>query len=177
MEGLVNPNESDLKTINYNIWIDRAICSGEGIWYIEYDERNFGIEGKIAKLNEIIIHILSSLNNIPYDNKENLITTIKTKQDSLAEILKSYQEIKNEFIQFDSYYRKELFNNIYMTKYCEASFFSFAEKKLCLSVMNDIQFQVKKAFDKFLIKYFDLRNKFFDINKYILRIKKLFNIV
>ncbi len=108
--------------------------------------------------------VLSALNNISDDNKENLINTIKTKQDLLAEILKSYKEIKNDFVQFDSYYRKQLFDNTYKIKYWEASFFSFAEKNLCMSVMNDIQIQLKKAFEKFLFKYFDLRNYFANQN-------------
>lgn len=177
MEGLVNPKESDLKKIHYIIWKDEPICSGEGLWYIEYDERNFGIEAKITKLNEIMTSVLSALNNISDDNKENLINTIKTKQDLLADILKSYKEIKNDFIQFDSYYRKQLFDNTYKIKYWEASFFSFAEKNLCMSIMNDIQIQLKKAFEKFLFKYFDLRNNFFNINNYIIKIIKLFNIV
>ena len=175
MEGLVNPNESDLKEINYDMNIDRPICSVEGIWYVEQEERKFGIEEKIKKLNNLINVLLDSLNNISYNNKENLINTIKTKQNLLNQLLKRYENIKKSFIEYDSYYRKNLFFE-YNIKYWNASIFSSDESKICLSVMNDIQIRLKKRFENFLFDYFDLRNSFFDINNYIIKVKKLFNI-
>ena len=176
MEGLINPNQSDLKNIHYFLWLDELICCVEGIWYIEHEETNFGIENKIQRLDEIINHIVYALDNISYDDKPNLIKTIRTKQNSLSDLLKRYREIKQKYIDFDFYYREKLFEE-YKTKYFNASFFVFTEKKLCMSVMNDIKICLKKKFDDFLLNYFDLRNSFFDINNYILKIKKLFNII
>ncbi len=175
MDGLINPNQSDLKEIKYDLNMDRADCSIEGIWYVEHEESKFGIEEKIKKLNDIINNILDPLNNISYDDKENLINTIKTKQNLLNQLLKRFQNIKKNFIEFDSYYREILFAE-YRRKYCNAPLFDFTEKNLCLSVMNDIQIRLKKRFEDFLFDYFDLRNTFFDINNYILKTKILFNI-
>lgn len=175
MEGLDNPNEYDLNRINYDMWIDQLLCSVEGIWYVEHEERNFGIEEKIKKLDNMIKYILNALDNISYDDKENIIKILKIKQDLLAPLLKKYQKIKKDYIEYDTYYRKNLFMT-YKEKYLTASLFAFSEKNVCLSVMNDIQIMLKDRFFDFLYDYFDLRDSFFDINNYILKIKKLFNI-
>ena len=86
MEGLINPNQSDLKNNDYCLWLDEPICCVEGIWYIEHEETNFGIENKIQRLDEIINHILEALNNISYDDKPKLIKTLQTKQYLLADL-------------------------------------------------------------------------------------------
>ena len=85
MEGLINPNQSDLKNNDYCLWLDEPICCVEGICYIEHEETNFGIENKIQRLDEIINHILEALNNISYDGKPKLIKTLQTKQYLLAD--------------------------------------------------------------------------------------------
>ena len=175
MEGLVNPNESDLKNIHYFLYLDDVSCCVEGIRYVEHEEEDFGIEKKIKKLNDIINHILGALDNIPYENKENLIETIKTKQNSLSTLLKRYQDNKKSYIEFDSYYRDNLFQ-VYKRKYLCAPLSAFTQRKICLSVTNDIQIKLKTKFEDFLFDYFDLRNSFFDINIYFIKLKKLFNI-
>lgn len=175
MEGLVNPNESDLKNIHYFLWLDDINCCVAGIYYVEHEESDFGIEEKIRRLNEIINHILDALDNITYEDKENLIKTIKAQQDLLPSLLKRYQDKKKSYIEFDSYYRENLFQ-VYITKYLNAPLLAFTQRKICLSVTNDIQIRLKAKFEEFLFDYFDLRNSFFNINNYILKIKKLFNI-
>ena len=175
MEGLVNPNEYDLNRIKYVLWIDQPLCSVDGIWYVEHEESNFGIEEKIKKLDEIINYILNALNDISYNDKENLVNTLKTKKNLLSDLLKRYQKNKKTFIEFDSYYRENVFQE-YKEKYLDAWLFSFSEKKMCLTVTNDIQRRLKERFYDFLYDYFDLRDSFFAINNYILKIKKLFNI-
>ena len=175
MEGLVNPNEYDLNRIRYVLWIDQPLCSVDGIWYVEHEESNFGIEEKIKKLDEIFNYILNALNDISYNDKENLVNTLKTKKNLLSDLLKRYQKNKKTFIEFDSYYRENVFQE-YKEKYLDASLFSFSEKKMCLTVTNDIQRRLKERFYDFLYDYFDLRDSFFAINNYILKVKKLFNI-
>ena len=175
MEGLVNPNESDLKNIHYCLWLDDFTCSLEGIHYVEHEEEEFGIEEKIKRLNDIINHILGALDNISYENRENMIEAIKTKQNLLSTLLKRYQDNKKSYIEFDSYYRENLFQ-VYKRKYLCAPLLDFTQRKTCLSVTNDIQIRLKAKFNDFLFDYFDIRNSFFSINNYILKIKQLFNI-
>ena len=42
--------------------------------------------------------------------------------------------------------------------------------------MIDIQKLLKKKFEDFCKQYYNIRNEFFEINDYLLKIKKLFNI-
>ena len=175
MEDVVNPLYSDLPDY-YPIYENELRCCVEGIWYVEREHKHFDIKGKIEKLDGIINNIMDKLNNISYDNKENLFNTMKTKKNMLADLLQKYKEKEKNYIETDKFYREELFV-FYRIKYNNTSEFAFSESKMYLSIMNDIQSILRDKFLSFLNDYNDIRNAFFDINNYIIKIKKLFNII
>lgn len=72
------------------------------------------------------------------------------------------------------FYREELFET-YRNKYLSTSFFSFADKKIYLSSMVEIQISLKDKFDDFCEAYYNIRNDFFQINNYIIKFKQLIN--
>ena len=113
------------------------------------------------------------IKNISYENKESLVENMNKKKALLENLLHKYKELEKDYIQTDNYYRENLFQ-FYYNKYENTSFFSFNEKRFLLSVMNDIQIVLKKKFDDLLYDYFNLRNIFFDINNYVIKVRKLF---
>ena len=173
MEGLINPKWSDLN-IPYFIWKDYPICCVAGIQFIEEESRIFGIKEKIVQLDGIANNIINSLANISDGNKDNLLTDIKNKKKLLADLLIKYNEIEKKFIEEDKFYREELFET-YRNKYLSTSFFSFADKKIYLSSMVEIQISLKDKFDDFCEAYYNIRNDFFQINNYIIKFKQLIN--
>ena len=174
MEGLINPEWSDLDPI-YIIWKDEPSCATTGIWFVEREYRIFGIKEKIKNLEGIIDKIMNVLKNITYDNKENLFESIQTKKKMLEDLLLQYNKLEKNYIEFDKYYRQTLFK-FYSYKYYYSPLFAFKEKRTYLSIMNDIQILIKKEFESFCDNYYIIRNSFFDINNYIIKVKKLFNI-
>ena len=174
MEDLVNPLFSDLPDY-YPIYENEVRCCAQGIWFGEREHKHFDIKGKIEKLDGIINNIMNKLNNISYDNKENLFDTMTTKKNMLADLSQKYKEKEKNYIEADKFYREELFI-FYRIKYNNTSEFAFSESKMYLSIMNDIQSLLRDKFRGFLNDYQDIRNSFFDINNYIIKIKKLFDI-
>ena len=98
-----------------------------------------------------------------------------TKKNMLADLSQKYKEKEKNYIEADKFYREELFI-FYRIKYNNTSEFAFSESKMYLSIMNDIQSLLRDKFRGFLNDYQDIRNSFFDINNYIIKIKKLFDI-
>ena len=172
MEDLINPEWSDLN-INYSIFKDEIICCVAGIVFVENESKHFDIRNKIKKLEEVINNSIIQIKNVSYENKESLIENMNEKKAMLENLLNKYEELEKNFTETDQYYRENLFK-FYSNKYDHTSIFSFSERKLLLSVMNEIQILLKKKFDDFLYDYFNLRNAFFDINNYIIKVKKLF---
>ena len=81
MEDLVNPLISDLPDY-YPIYENELRCCVQGIWFVEREPKHFDIKGKIEKLDGIINNIMKKLNNISYDNKENLFDSMRVKKKS-----------------------------------------------------------------------------------------------
>ena len=174
MKELVNPYWSDLDT-DYPLFLGEAISPVYGIYIVENEHSNYNLIGKVQKLDEIIDDVIGKLNKITFENKDNLIDTIKIKKNTLANIISKYEEMVKNFKEIDKIYRVELFE-FYKAKYENASFFAFSERNKYLSIMNDIQLLIKKGYDSFIYDYYQLRNSFFEINKYIIKVKILFQI-
>ena len=151
MEDLVNPLFSDLPHY-YPIYENEFICCVQGIWFVEREQNHFDIKGKIKKLDGIINNIMNKLNNISYDNKENLFDTMTTKKNILADLLQKYKEKEKNYIEADKFYREELFE-FYRIKYNNTSELAFSESKMYLSIMNDIQSLLRDKFRGFLNDY------------------------
>ena len=174
MEGLVNPKTDDINSLVYLIWKDRPNITVEGIWFIQREHNHFGIESKIKQLDDIINHQLNLLNDISYEDKSNLIDKIKIKQQTLQVLMQKYEVIRNIYFDYDKYYREDLFE-FYLNKYKEIPLFHFAERKKFLSIIKEIQELLYQKFIDFCDAYCNIRDDFFEINDYILRIKKFFN--
>ena len=173
MENLVNPTRSELYE-PYYIYTDKPICDVAGIWFVEREPRFFGLEEKISKLTGIIDDIKIALNDIVYEDKENLQETLTTKKNLLGDILSRYKKIEKQYIEDDDYFREKLFS-FYCYKYYITSIFAISERRMYLSCMLNIQRLLKHKFDNFRDGYDNLRNEFFQINNYIIKIKKLLN--
>ena len=107
---VVNPNDYDIDRIRYIIYKDEARRCISGIWFVNGESSHFNIKDKIRKLDEIIDNIINKLNDIPIkENRENLIKIIKDKKGMLANLLKQYNDIEKDYIEYFKYHRKELF--------------------------------------------------------------------
>jgi hypothetical protein len=157
------------------IWKDVTECSVWGIWFVEREPMFFGIEDKISKLDEIIKKVLDRIKTLSEDNKDYFINTIKIKQNHLAELASKYREISKKFIENDAFYREYLFE-LYKKKYNNSHLLDFAERRTCLNVMNGIQILMKEKFTEYCNEYNNIRDSFFGINNFIIKVKKLFNI-
>lgn len=176
MEGLKNISQSYIDNIAMHvIWIDATECCNGGMWFVEREPRHFGIEDKITKLDEIIKKVLDRIKTLSEDNKDYFINTIKIKQNHLATLASKYREISKKFIENDSFYREYLFE-LYKKKYNNYHLLDFAERRTCLSVMNGIQILMKEKFTEYCNEYNNIRDSFFEINNFIIKVKKLFNI-
>ena len=172
MEGLINPYKSP-QEIDYTIYKGFMLCSNEGILFIHNED--FKLKEKIKKLDSIIIKVLDKLKDIDFGIKENIIDAITEKQNLLKDILIKYKEIENKYLEYDHFYRQEVFQ-FYRGEYSNAIMSdNFACKKY-LSIGLDIQILLREKFYDFLNNYCDLIDKFIDINNYIIKIKILFNI-
>ena len=173
MEGLKNISQSYIDNIAMHaVWIDFPDCSVGGIWFVEREPVFFGIEDKITKLDEIIKKVLDRMKTLSEDNKDYYINTIKIKQKHLSQLASKYREISKKFIENDAFYRENLFEQ-YKKKYNNSD---FAERRTCLSVMNGIQILMKEKFTEYCNEYNNIRDSFFEINNFIVKVKKLFNI-
>ena len=176
MEDLVNPFDSDIKNKVYIIFNDGENCSNQGIFFVETEDWNFNIKDKINKLDAIIANLLTKVIETPnQENRENLIKKKKKKKNILADILKQYNELEKNYIEFDKYHRENLFE-FYKNKYQNAWFFDVAEKRMYLSIIKNIEIIIGNKFDEFCKDYVKIRNSFFEINNYIIKLKKLYNI-
>ena len=176
MEGLKNISQSYIDNIAMHaIWIDVTECSVGGIWFVEREPMFFGIEDKISKLDEIIKKVLDGIKTLSEDNKDYFINTIKIKKNHLAKLASKYREISKKFIENDAFYREYLFE-LYKKKYNNSHLLDFAERRTCLSVMNGIQILMKEKFTEYCNEYNNIRDSFFGINNFIIKVKKLFNI-
>ena len=128
MEGISNPYYSDLKQIYYPLEIDSAFCTCIGIWYVEREARFFGIKELIIRLGGIINKLLFKLDNMVYENKENMKKILQEKEESLIELYTQFEEIEKNFTEDDKFFRENLFE-FYRRKYYNLSIFSFSEKK------------------------------------------------
>jgi len=174
MENLVNPTRSELYK-PYYIYTDDPICDVSGIMFVEREPRIFGLEEKISKLTGIIDDIKNALNDIVYEDKDNLHKTLTTKKNLLGDILTRYKKIEKQYIEDDDYFRRKLFS-FYSGKHYFTSIFALSERRMYSSCMLNIQLLLKQKFDDFRDSYDNLRNEFFEINNYIIKIKKLINI-
>lgn len=172
MEELINPYWSDLDT-DYPLFLNETICGVHGIFVVEREYLNFNIKDKIKKLDQIIDNVIIKLANIAYENKDNLLETIKEKKNTLANLVTKFDYLQKNYTELDKFYREDLFE-FYKSKYDDSSIFSFSERKKYLTIMNEIQLLLKKNFDTYLNDYFRLRNTFFEINNYLIKVKILF---
>ncbi len=157
------------------VWIDATFCSIGGKWFVEREPRFFGIEDKITQLDEIIKKVLDRIKTLSEDNKDYFINTIKIKQNQLAKLASEYKEISKKFIENDVFYRENLFE-LYKEKYNNSHLLDFAERRTYLSMMNGIQILMKEKFTEYCNEYNNIRDSFFEINNFIIKVKKLFNI-
>ena len=148
MEGLSNPYYSDIKEIYYPLNLNKAFCSSAGIWYLEREVE---------------------------ENKEITKKLLQEKEELLIELIFQFEEIEKKYTEEDKYFREDLFE-FYAIKYRNLSIFSFLEKKVLMDAMNEIQTQLRKTFFLYVDKYYQIRNNFFEINNYIIKVKRLFNI-
>ena len=175
MEGLSNPYYSDIKEIYYPLNLNKAFCSSAGIWYLEREARFFGIKEIIIKLGGIINKLLFKLDSMVEENKEITKKILQEKEELLIKLIFQFEEIEKKYTEEDKYFREDLFE-FYAIKYRNLSIFSFLEKKVLMDAMNEIQTQLRKTFFLYVDKYYQIRNNFFEINNYIIKVKRLFNI-
>ena len=175
MEGLSNPYYSDINEIYYPLHLNQAFCSSAGIWYLEREARFFGIKEIIIKLGGIINKLLFKLDSMVEENKEITKKLLQEKEELLIELIFQFEEIEKKYTEEDKYFREDLFE-FYAIKYRNLSIFSFLEKKVLMDAMNEIQTQLRKTFFLYVDKYYQIRNNFFEINNYIIKVKRLFNI-
>ncbi len=178
MEDLVNPYDSDIKNRRYTIFNDGDHCSIDGIWFVETESQSwrFNLKDKINKLDTIINNFLNKLDDDPeQENRENLIKMLKEKKCMLADLLTQFNNIEKDYIEFDKYHREELFQ-FYRDKYQYAWIFDFTEKSMYLSIMKNIEIIIRDKFNEFCKTYLKIRETFFKINTYIIKLKKLYNV-
>ena len=175
MESLSNPYYSDIKEIYYPLHLNHNFCSSAGIWYLEREARFFGIKEIIIKLGGIINKLLFKLDSMVEENKEITKKLLQEKEELLIELIFQFEEIEKKYTEEDKYFREDLFE-FYAIKYRNLSIFSFLEKKVLMDAMNEIQTQLRKTFFLYVDKYYQIRNNFFEINNYIIKVKRLFNI-
>ena len=132
------------------------------------------MEGKINSLNKKIDEILECINKSTFDNKNEHIKAINIKKNDLQKLLLKYEDIKQSFVRSDKLYRIDLFQ-FYNRKYDDTALFSFSERRKYLDIMNEIQHLLYNKFVEFYTEYYNIRNSFFVINSYMIKIKKLFN--
>ena len=175
MEGLIDPYNFEFEQISYIIYKDEARCSIKGIWFVEREPYNFNIKEKINKLNEIIDNFLNKLINEPnQETKKNHIKMLEEKKSILTDLLNQYNELENNYIEFDKYNREQLFE-FYKMEYERTWIFEFAKRKMYMAIMLNIQMIIKNKFNEFFNTYKKIRESFFRINNFIINIKKLYN--
>ena len=176
MEDLINPLDSDIKNIRYITYNNGERCSIKGIWFVETEHRRFNIKDKINKLDAIIANLLIKIFETPnQENRDYIIKMMKEKKNILASLLSQYNDLENNYIAFDKYHRENLFQ-FYKNKYQSAWFFDIVEKRMYLSIIINIETMIRNKFDEFCKEYVKIRNSFFEINNYIIKLKKLYKI-
>lgn len=174
MENIINPRWTDINDIAYIIWDNDTIITMAGIWFIEREKSEFGMEKKIESLDKIIIDITNRLKMISYENKDNIITKLKEKRDLLSVLLNKFTKIKKTYYEYDNYLRYQVFE-FYKSKYYSEPLFSFFKRRQYIAIMNEIQLMLKKKFADFCNDYVKIRDEFFDINAYAIKVKRFFN--
>ena len=100
-----------------------------------------------------------------------MVNNIKENKKLLKELLVKYNEIKEEYLQFDKFYN-DLFD-FHLDSLIAKNIGD--EWTRLTAIMNNIQIIMRDKFFDFRQRYFAIRNSFFDINQYIIKIKKMFN--
>ena len=171
MEDIVNPYWTDLNEVHQYIFWNSAIIDIDGYLFVTNEHNKFDLAGKIAKLDAIIDDVLTKLKEEKYEYKEELTNNIKEKKKLLKELLANYNAAKEKYLQFDEFYR-DLFN-FHLDKFIVKGFAD--EHKRLTQVMNNIQVLIREKFLDFRQNYFTIRNSFFEANKFIIKVRKLFN--
>ena len=100
-----------------------------------------------------------------------MINNITEKKKLLKKLLDNYNDVKETYLQFDKLYR-DLFN-FYLIRYVAEGLTN--EQTRFTAIMNNIQTLLSDKFSDFCHSYFTIRNSFFEANKYIIKVRKLFN--
>ena len=174
MEDIINPHWSDINERKFVFFYDAPILTMAGVWFVEGEEHHFGIHKKIEMLDSIIVNIINRLKDDSYENKNYMIEQLKEKQKLLKELLSKFADIKNKYLENDSYYRNKVFE-FYRAKYYDTPLLSFFQRNHYMSIMIEIQTLLYKKFRELCRDYVKIRDDFFEINDYIIRIKKFFN--
>ena len=175
MEDIINPHWSDINERKFVFFYDDTFLAMTGIWFIEGEEYGFDIQKKIEMLDAIIANIINRLKDDTYENKNYIINQLKEKQKLLKELLSQFEEIKHTYLENDNYYRNKVFE-FYKAKYYETPLLSFFQRNHYISIMNEIQVLLYKKFKELCQDYVKIRDDFFEINEYVIRIKKFFNL-
>ena len=171
MEDIENPYWTDLNKIHQKVYWNYKFLDIEAKEFVLNEHKYFDLSGKIIKLIDIIDDVLNKLEKENYESKEELINNIKEKKKLLKELLVNNNDSKKKFLETEDFYR-DLFNFHLDNLFTKA----FANEEPRFSaIMNDIQVLVKDKFIGFLQSYYTNRNSFFEANKYIIKVKKLFN--
>ena len=173
MEDIINPHWSDINERKFVFFYYDTFLAMTGIWFIEGEEYGFDIQKKIEMLDAIIANIINRLKDDTYENKNYIINQLKEKQKLLKELLSQFEEIKHTYLENDNYYRNKVFE-FYKAKYYETPLLSFFQRNHYISIMNEIQVLLYKKFKELCQDYVKIRDDFFEINEYVIRINKFF---
>ena len=92
----------------------------------------------------------------------------------LKELLSQFEEIKHTYLENDNYYGNKVFE-FYKAKYYETTLLLFFQRNHYISIMNEIQVLLYKKFKELCQDYVKIRDDFFEINEFVIRIIKFFN--
>ena len=171
MEDIENPYWTDLNKVQQKVFWNWKVIDEDGMKFVENEHNNFDLPGKIVKLDAIIDDVLNKLKKEKYESMDELVNNIKEKKKELNELLFNYNEVKEKYLQFDKFY-KDLFY-FHLDNYIPAGIGD--ERERFTAIMNNIQILIRDKFNEFLQSYFSIRNSFFEANKYIIKVKKMFN--
>ena len=171
MENIDNPYWTDLNNVNQDVYWNCKVIVDNGYYFVINEHKNFDLAGKILKLEAIIDDVLNKLKKEKYEYKEELINNIKEKKKLLKELLDKYNDDKEKYLQYDDFYR-DLFH-FHLDKYIVKGLTD--EQERFTAIMNNIQIILRDKFLDFRKSYFTIRNSFFEANKYIIKVRKLFN--
>lgn len=173
MEGIIVPYKIERGYLDYLIYEDTIDCAISGLWFVKHEDWRFDIKAKINKLDSIINSTLEEIKDL--DSEKTFTVIINEKKKLLQSLAVEYAKIVKNYMKSDGYYRSliNFYRNAYNNK---TSFFDFSQKRKYIEISIHIQKLLKNEFLKFFSEYKKLRNTFIEINKYILNIKKMFDL-